>query len=193
MRPEHEMFPEHIDAAEQDYYCSECGVIAEPPGQGGTCETTGRCEECCTMPMQSYQTTFHLTLEHAIAFHDGRKDAVIPSRILNAHLDFELAFRANVLIKAALEALEDLTLTMGDANPVHLGPGPMRALLRIVETSPVGWSEWQIAWSDAHPPRCWKCFGRGGPEEGIRCDACDGTGLPYDAPVKNTRFRVYRR
>lgn len=40
------MFPEHIDAAEHDYYCSECGVIAEPPGQGETCEETGRCKEC---------------------------------------------------------------------------------------------------------------------------------------------------
>lgn len=40
------MFSEWIDAAEHDYYCSDCGNPAARPGTGATCIATGRCKEC---------------------------------------------------------------------------------------------------------------------------------------------------
>lgn len=40
------MFSEYIDAAEHDYYCSDCGDPADVPGTGETCIATGRCKDC---------------------------------------------------------------------------------------------------------------------------------------------------
>lgn len=34
------------DDPSQDYFCSECGVPAPPPGRGHTCTATGRCKTC---------------------------------------------------------------------------------------------------------------------------------------------------
>lgn len=43
------------DEPSQDYYCSDCGVPAQPPGRGQTCTATGRCKTCW---WEESETTF---------------------------------------------------------------------------------------------------------------------------------------
>lgn len=61
------MFSEYIDAAEHDYYCSDCGDPADVPGTGETCIVTGRCKECWWQASQTRLITENGAMKTASA------------------------------------------------------------------------------------------------------------------------------
>lgn len=61
------MFSEWIDAAEFDYYCSDCGDAADRPGTGATCIATGRCKDCWWQDSQTRLITENGVMKTASA------------------------------------------------------------------------------------------------------------------------------
>lgn len=57
-----------FEGSGDDYYCSECGVFAPPPGRGQTCTATGRCKTCWWEDSNTLFITMHGVYRQAADF-----------------------------------------------------------------------------------------------------------------------------